>query len=924
YWDGCGFAVASVNEFTLRDSAAVQKLDDPIDTIYRYLQFERPTGTELATIIKENNPNNQHPRLLGTAADFEQLKQNVASNDRMAEWAETIIKNADTYIKDGVIKYKLSPDLLTIANSVMSRMIVYSEAYVLTGDTKYADAAWRDVEEVCENYPDWNDKHFLDTAEMAFGVAVAYDMFYDDWEEEQKATVLEAMIRNAFEPALEGYAGLHVNEANYNWINGDDNWTSVCAGGLLAAAIAMVDEVDTAPYCEILLGETVQSYERMSSLFYPDGAWYESTSYLRYTLEFMFAGINSLMTATGGNDFSLLDAPGMENAPSFMLAMHGIAEGAFNFHNGNSGMTINGSVLWLANVLGVDGFQNQYMKLAENLGNGTKLPLLMLAYDPSLEDVDDEVSLDHYFRVADTGTMRSGWTKNSLWAGVHAGQNGIDLGHLDLGEFIFEAGGVRWVTDLGGDSYGLPGYFTEKGFDIYRLRTEANNCLLINPRVGYQGQTLKCTTELIRQESGDRGAIMAFDLTNAYTADTTKVIRGFMLGDDRRSLLIRDEVEGIKQANSEIYWFMNLSEKVTDVQTDTENRTDVLKTDNGEELQLSFWTDAEVLEFGTMPCVPLETSPTVAGMANDSNLNKFYIKLKATDSMNLSVKLVSQINYVDDIAPADDTAIADWTISEGTISQLPVLSSISLDGKLLKNFASDNYSYSMSWLTNQELPEVTAINPDPNVQMTVTQPTWDHPAKITLKSADGSAISEYRIVFIGKEPSDVADGYQALEIVDVKASAVPQPANKPENAIDGDPTTRWSANGAGQWIEIDLGEEKHFDALWMAFYNGGVAGHERITTFDLLVSYDGETYDTIYTSAKTKPESETCSIYELSGTGRYIRYVGHTNSDGSAWISVNELIPVIKISNDTESSEPSSEPSNEPSSEPSNEENVES
>ena len=899
YWDDRGFAVASEQEFTLRNSAEVQVQGEPIDMIYRYLQFERPSGMELAKIIKENNPNNNHPRLLGTAAEFEQLRKNVAENERMAGWAESIIKNADSYIAAGVVKYELTPNLVPVANQIHVRMLFYSVAYVLTGDEKYVDAAWRDAQYVCEEYPDWCAKHFLGTAEISFGIAVAYDTFYNEWDDEQKKIVRDAMIRNSFQPMLETYSGQR--EEQY-WIKRYDNWTSVCAGGVLAAAIAMVDEEDAAPYCEKLLGETVQSFEIVSSMFYPDGAWYESAHYMRYTVEFMFAGIHSLMTATGGRDFGLLDAAGMEKAPAYLLSIHGMAEGAFNFHNGSSkGMVINGALLWLANALGMDGFQNQYMTLAETQGYGTKVPLLLLSYDPSLEASTEEVPLDQYFSGADVGVMRSAWTTNSIWAGVHAGQNGIDNAQLDLGEFIFEADGIRWVTDLGSDTY-LPGYFEERGFDIYRQRPEANNCLLINPRVGYQGQTLKCTTELLRQESDDRGAIIAFDLTNAYTADASKVIRGFMLGDDRRSFLIRDEVEGIKQANSEIYWFMNLSEDVTDIQMDTENQTSVFKTDGGEELQLSFWTDAEVLEFGTMPCVPLETSPTYEGMADDSGKNKFYIKLKATDSMNLSVKLVPQISYVDDIAPADETAIADWSIDEGTLLQKPVLSSISLDGKPLREFVSDDYTYLMSWRTDKELPEVTAVNPDPNVVMTVTQPTWDQPAKITLKGADGS-ISEYRIVLEGKDPMKVPEGYEALDIVDVKVSEIRQPENGPDNAIDGDPTTRWSAPGSGQWIEIDLGEEKHFDALWMAFYNGGIPGAERITTFDLLVSSDGETYETIYTSQKTKPENETCSIYELSGTGRFIRFVGLSNSDGSAWVSVNEMIPVVKIGDSQEGQE---------------------
>ena len=113
--------------------------------------------------------------------------------------------------------------------------------------------------------------------------------------------------------------------------------------------------------------------------------------------------------------------------------------------------------------------------------------VMLLTYDPSLEDNSSDMSLDQYFRVADTGTMRQNWKKSAIWAGVHAGKNGIDHDHLDLGEFTFEADGVRWVTDLGADDYNIPDYFGTGGYNLYRKRPEGNNCLVINPREGYHG-----------------------------------------------------------------------------------------------------------------------------------------------------------------------------------------------------------------------------------------------------------------------------------------------------------------------------------------------------------------------------------------------------------------------------------------------------
>lgn len=58
--------------------------------------------------------------------------------------------------------------------------------------------------------------------------------------------------------------------------------------------------------------------------------------------------------------------------------------------------------------------------------------------------------------------------------------------------------------------------------------------------------------------------------------------------------------------------------------------------------------------------------------------------------------------------------------------------------------------------------------------------------------------------------------------------------NIPENTLDNNLNTRWSARGNGQWITYDLGQSKIVDDLDIAFYKG----NERRTTIDIQVSSD--------------------------------------------------------------------------------------
>ena len=50
--------------------------------------------------------------------------------------------------------------------------------YRLEGKPAYAERAWQELD-AAAHFPDWNPRHFLDTAEMTHAFAVAYDWLYD-------------------------------------------------------------------------------------------------------------------------------------------------------------------------------------------------------------------------------------------------------------------------------------------------------------------------------------------------------------------------------------------------------------------------------------------------------------------------------------------------------------------------------------------------------------------------------------------------------------------------------------------------------------------------------------------------------------------------------------------------------------------------
>ncbi len=128
---------------------------------------------------------------------------------------------------------------------------------------------------------------------------------------------------------------------------------------------------------------------------------------------------------------------------------------------------------------------------------------------------------------------------------------------------------------------------------------------------------------------------------------------------------------------------------------------------------------------------------------------------------------------------------------------------------------------------------------------------------------------------------------QSLSIVGVSASS--NDGNVPANTIDNDLATRWSAEGDGQWIEFDLGSVKTINKVLIAFYRGDI----RTTQFDIQLSGDRSSWETVYsgTSSGSTLEQESFSIQESQA--RYVRLVGHGNS-ANGWNSITE----VDINND--------------------------
>lgn len=119
-------------------------------------------------------------------------------------------------------------------------------------------------------------------------------------------------------------------------------------------------------------------------------------------------------------------------------------------------------------------------------------------------------------------------------------------------------------------------------------------------------------------------------------------------------------------------------------------------------------------------------------------------------------------------------------------------------------------------------------------------------------------------------------------------SASTNDGNSPENVLDGDLESRWSAKGDGAWLTYALDRTYEIDEVKLAFYKGD----QRYANFDLQVSADGSNWTTIVTGGQTY-SSTGLQTFDMGGeaanaVGNYVRFVGYGNSSNS-WNSVTEM-----------------------------------
>lgn len=121
-----------------------------------------------------------------------------------------------------------------------------------------------------------------------------------------------------------------------------------------------------------------------------------------------------------------------------------------------------------------------------------------------------------------------------------------------------------------------------------------------------------------------------------------------------------------------------------------------------------------------------------------------------------------------------------------------------------------------------------------------------------------------------------------LPVALVTASA--HDGNVPQHTLDNNLSTRWSAQGDGQWIRFDLGATKTVSRLAAAWYRGD----RRAAQFEVQTSSTGATWTTQFTGVTSGTTTQPEWYAFPAVTARYVRILGHGNSQNT-WNSITEV-----------------------------------
>lgn len=385
-----------------------------------------------------------HPRLFLDKTEFKKHKSVVCRDGYACDIHNQMMKVAMREVEnDQPLEYKRDASgkrILYVSNAALTRIAALSYAYRFTKNKAFLKKAVWNMESVC-NFPDWNPSHFLDPSEMALAVSIGYDWLYDKLSPELRSKAAERLADYAMEEAVHGQ-GQHIFKRS-------GNWNQVCIASMTAAAIATYEK-NPELSMEIFSRGLASNKPAAEAIYSPDGAFPEGIGYWEYGTCFQEILI-LLYEGAFGTDFGLCDVPGFSKTGLFKAFSRNGAGHVFNYSDSSDRLVASPGIWFLAWKFGMpDILYDELQLLQTDAYMADRRLFLAVITSTKLGGVKIKEPKERLFVAQGKNPLlmaKAGWGKNDLYIGLKGGSASVGHSHLDVGSFVFDAFGTRWVAD---------------------------------------------------------------------------------------------------------------------------------------------------------------------------------------------------------------------------------------------------------------------------------------------------------------------------------------------------------------------------------------------------------------------------------------------------------------------------------------------
>lgn len=410
-----------------------------------------------------------HPRVLMCDEDFRKLRAMLADGSypelstqhaKVIAYADGLVGVSIPTLSEIVASYpsanvQKNRHLEELARPAFSHLFACAYAYRTTGLAKYLSECESVLTQLCAD-DNWYPSSFLSTAEIAMGVAIAYDWLYYDLPKAQRTTIRSALVSKA------------IQARGLTTLSALNNTGQVHNAGLLAAALAVWEKDKSR--ASALIEESIYNMPSIVSAVYePLGSYSEGYTYWSYGTGFQCLFDEMLLTALG-TDKGLSSNTGFRSSGTYRLFMADQVA-PFSYADGGRITARPGHASWWYAAHFQEPsllFNELKLTVSDDVRTMPLILCSLVKYDPintaSVPAPAQNVWVDSNDALAPVLMARRGWTgtNSDVYLGLKGGSANLNHAHMDAGSFVYHNQGIVWSTDIQQKAYSV---YTDEGLD---------------------------------------------------------------------------------------------------------------------------------------------------------------------------------------------------------------------------------------------------------------------------------------------------------------------------------------------------------------------------------------------------------------------------------------------------------------------------